>query len=148
MLVGPLDAERRKEYVPSKSREPITPWRVVISQKNGVLNHTSMKTSRLDTLGIIWKHLVMSRNRPFDEKGNCVPPLWRNGLDKLVTVVIWPREETSSRHWHEKKSDHFFKWAFLKVGCRFHYSATVECKVFENSHASLNDENTFREMRR
>jgi len=65
MLIGPLDAERRKDYVPSKRREPISPWRVVISKKNGVLNHTSVKTSRLDTFGIIWKHLVMSRNRPF-----------------------------------------------------------------------------------
>jgi hypothetical protein len=29
---------------------------------------------------------------------------------------------------------HFFKWEFLKMGWRVHYSATVECKVlvFEN----------------
>ena len=80
----------------------------------------------------ILHELVISRNGPFDELGNFVQPLWRSEVGKFVTFVKWPREETSSRHGHEKKSDHFFKCVFLKMGWRVHYSATVECKVFEN----------------
>ena len=118
--------------------KPFTPWRVVTSQKNGFPNHTSVKTSRLDTYGIIWKQkhhaLVMSRNRPFDEEGNCVQHLWRSEMGKFVTFVKWPRDETSSRLGHEKKSDHFLKWAFLKMGWRVCYFETV---VLENSYICL-----------
>jgi hypothetical protein len=122
------------EYVPSKRREPITLWRVVIFQKNGVLNHTSVKTSRLETYGIIWKQNFMHRlclaTEDLMNRAILYSPYGEVG--KFVTFVRWPREETSSRHGHEKKSDHFFKWQLLKMGWRFHYSATVECKVFEN----------------
>jgi hypothetical protein len=44
--LGALGPSKRRKYVPSKPWEFITQWRDVVSQKNGVHNHTGVRTPR------------------------------------------------------------------------------------------------------
>jgi hypothetical protein len=134
MLVGPLDTERWAMFLwnvgnllprdvssyPRRTESSTTPlWK---PQDSTILVSFGSKTSWTAYVSqpAIWR------------TGNFVQPLWRSEVGKFVTIVKWPRENTSSRHGHETKSEHFFKWEFLKMGWRVHYSATVECRVLEN----------------
>jgi hypothetical protein len=46
-VLGTREPWKWKRNGPSKRRKPINFWRSVISQQNGILSHTAVKTSEL-----------------------------------------------------------------------------------------------------